>query len=79
MGMAGATVSNPQDSIAAATNPAGMALVGERVDVSVRFFSPENAKQNCRQRPLGASFDVKDKSRRDLFIIPNLGFTQQAR
>ena len=40
VGMAGATVSNPQDSLAASVNPAGMGMVGERVDAGLRFFSP---------------------------------------
>ena len=82
MGLAGATVSNPQDSIAAAINPAGMALVGERVDLSVRFFSPIREAELTTSAvgagsAFGAPYDVDDKSRRDLFIIPNIGFTQQ--
>ena len=76
MGLAGATVSNPQDSVVAAVNPAGMALVGERVDLSVRFFSPIREAE-LTTTALGASFNVDAKSRRDLFIIPNIGFTQQ--
>jgi len=77
MGLAGATVSNPQDSIAASTNPAGMALVGERVDINVRFFSPNKRNAELSTTALGATFDVKDGSRRNLFVIPNLGFTSQ--
>jgi long-chain fatty acid transport protein len=77
MGLAGATVSNPQDSIAASTNPAGMALVGERVDINVRFFSPAKRNAELSTTASGSSFDVKDESRRNLFIIPNLGFTSQ--
>ena len=54
MGMAGAVVSNPQDSIASASNPAGMALVGERVDVGIRFFNPVREATrydiDCRRR-----------------------------
>jgi long-chain fatty acid transport protein len=76
MGMAGAVVSNPQDSIAASTNPAGMALVGERVDVGIRLFSPKR-KAKLETSALGATFDVHDKSRNDLFEIPNIGYTSQ--
>ena len=75
MGLAGATVSNPQDAIAAATNPAGMALVGEQVNIDVRFFSPNERNAKLYTTALGAKFDVEDKSRRNLFIIPNLGYT----
>jgi len=77
MGLAGATVSNPQDSIAASTNPAGMALVGERVDINLRFFSPAKRNAELSTTALGATFDVKDESRRNFFMIPNLGFTKQ--
>lgn len=38
--MAGAGVALPLDSLAAATNPAGMAFVGNRIDVGVAFFNP---------------------------------------
>jgi long-chain fatty acid transport protein len=77
MGLAGATVSNPQDAIAAASNPAGMALVGERVDINLRFFSPNERNAKLYTTSAGGTFDVEDKSRRNLFIIPNLGYTSQ--
>ncbi len=38
--MAGAGVALPQDAMAAATNPAGMVWVGDRMDVGVEVFSP---------------------------------------
>ncbi|MGB5443258.1 MAG: outer membrane protein transport protein, partial [Gammaproteobacteria bacterium] len=78
MGLAGATVSNPQDSITASVNPAGMALVGERADFSVRFFSPIREAE-LKTTAVGGTFDVDDKSRRNLFIIPNMGFTQEVK
>jgi long-chain fatty acid transport protein len=73
MGMAGAVVSNPQDALAAATNPAGMALVGRHVDASLRYFSPKR-KTELETSKLGASFDVEDESRSNLFLIPNFGY-----
>ncbi len=76
MGLAGAVVSNPQDSIAAASNPAGMALVGERADLGVRFFSPIREAE-ISTSVLGASFDVDAKSRRNMFVIPSIGYTSQ--
>ena len=39
-GLAGAGTAYSQDSLAAATNPAGMAFVGERLDVGIELFSP---------------------------------------
>ena len=77
LGLAGATVSNPQDSIAASTNPAGMALVGERVDAGITFFSPGDRSAKLETSALGATFDVEDKSRRNLFFVPSLGYTSK--
>lgn len=39
-GLAGAGTAYSQDAMAAATNPAGMAFVGERMDVGIQLFSP---------------------------------------
>ena len=82
MSLAGAVVSNPQDSIAAATNPAGMGLVGERVDLSLRFFSPIREAELTTSAfnaggNFGTPFDVQEKSRRNMFLIPNLGYTSK--
>ena len=84
MGLAGAVVSNPQDTATIAVNPAGITAIGERVDAGLRFFSPkreaelETSRLSCPGcAPIG--FDVDDKSRRDLFLIPNFGFNLQLR
>jgi len=39
-GLAGAGTAYSQDAMAAATNPAGMAFVGERMDVGLQLFMP---------------------------------------
>ena len=77
LGLAGAIVSNPQDSIAASVNPAGMALVGERVDAGITFFSPGDRSAKLETSALGATYDVEDKSRRNLFFVPSLGYTSK--
>jgi long-chain fatty acid transport protein len=82
MGMAGAVVSNPQDSIASASNPAGMALVGERVDVGIRFFNPvreADISTSAFAFPGAApiSYDVQEDSRRNMHYIPNAGYTSK--
>lgn len=41
MGMGGVSIAFPQDSIAAANNPAGMVLVGDRLDVGVSVLFPK--------------------------------------
>lgn len=77
MGMAGAIVSNPQDAMAASVNPAGMGMVGERVDAGIAFFSPGDRSAKLETSALGATFDVEDKSRRNLFFVPSLGYTSK--
>ncbi|MFI5304703.1 MAG: OmpP1/FadL family transporter [Nitrospiria bacterium] len=39
-GLGGAGTALPQDSLASATNPAGLAYVGTRYDVGISFFNP---------------------------------------
>jgi long-chain fatty acid transport protein len=73
MGLAGAVVSNPQDTAVIAVNPAGLTALGERFDVGLRFFNP-NREAVLNTSVVGATFDVADESRRNLFLIPNIGF-----
>lgn len=42
-GLAGAGTAYSQDALASATNPAGMAFVGERMDVGASIFSPSRS------------------------------------
>ncbi|WP_374265951.1 OmpP1/FadL family transporter [Zoogloea sp.] len=42
-GMGGASIALPQDALAAANNPAGMALVGNRVDLGLAVVMPKPA------------------------------------
>ena len=44
-GMAGVGIALPQDSLAAATNPAGIAMVGNRLDVGVDWFKPNRGAE----------------------------------
>ncbi|HDO34452.1 MAG TPA: long-chain fatty acid transporter [Chromatiales bacterium] len=64
-GMGGAGVAYPQDSLAAATNPAGMAFVGNRVDIGMELFNPE------RDASLGASSHIDSGA--TLFAVPSMG------
>lgn len=40
-GMGGAGIAFPQDTLAAATNPAGMVHVGNRMDIGLEIFAPD--------------------------------------
>ncbi len=65
VGMGGVGIALPQDALAAATNPAGMALLGDRIDVGLTLFRPvRGATIN------GTAFSANHQS---LFTIPEFG------
>lgn len=66
-GVAGAVTAMPQDSMAAAVNPAGMAHVGNRADVNVEVFSPIRD---------GETLWGHSASGADGFIIPSGGYVR---
>jgi len=75
-GMAGAVVAAPQDATTSAVNPAGMSLIEDRADFSLMLFSPIR-EASLDPRVVGGSFEVRKKSKRDFFVIPNGGFKYQ--
>ena len=77
-GMAGAGIALPQDSLAAATNPAGMVMVGNRIDLGLDWFKPTRgadiAGNNCGPGcSLDGSYDGNGKSN---FFIPEFGYNK---
>ena len=74
-GLAGAGVALPQDAMAAATNPAGMVWVGNRMDVGAALFSPSPRGYTVTGTPSGApAFGLAPgtlESDSDYFIIPH--------
>jgi len=70
-GMAGVGVALPQDALAAATNPAGMALVGKRLDFGIQLFSPNPRSQNSQG---GSLSQGENKSDDDRFWVPEFGY-----
>eukprot|EP00003_Mantamonas_plastica_P004247 TRINITY_DN1336_c0_g1_i2.p1 TRINITY_DN1336_c0_g1~~TRINITY_DN1336_c0_g1_i2.p1 ORF type:complete len:418 (-),score=65.50 TRINITY_DN1336_c0_g1_i2:1793-3046(-) len=79
-GMAGAGTALSQDSIAAATNPAGMAFIGNRVDGGFEIFSPRREYTVDGSPAQGDMFPLQPgtyKSSRDGFVIPHFGFNTQ--
>ena len=81
-GMAGVGIALPQDSIAAATNPAGMVLVGDRTDLGVDWFRPSRGADisgnsfPCGQ-PSNCSLDGNYSANgRSNFLIPELGYNK---
>lgn len=69
--MAGAGIANPEDGIAAANNPAGMVVVGNRLDFGVDLFSPDRTATIT-----GPAASTNDGNGDDLFFIPEFGYNQ---
>jgi long-chain fatty acid transport protein len=79
-GMAGVGIALPQDGLAAATNPAGTAFVGDRFDLGLVWFRPSreaeisgNPDWTAFGGPpsLDGSYDGNDAQN---FFIPELGY-----
>lgn len=79
-GLAGAGVALPQDAMAAASNPAGMVFVGDRIDVGLALFSPSRSYEVGAlsanpmvppEFPLAAG---KVKSDNEYYLIPHFGW-----
>jgi len=72
-GMAGVGIALPQDSLAAATNPAGMVMVGDRVDLGLTWFKPTRGADVTGANPLVGSYDGNGRSN---FLIPEMGYNK---
>lgn len=74
IGMGGVGIALPQDALAAASNPAGMVLVGSRYDVGLSLFRPD------RGTTLGAGFGpaagTYDGNGDENFFIPEFGYNR---
>jgi long-chain fatty acid transport protein len=75
-GIGGVGIALPQDGLAAATNPAGTAFVGDRLDVGVTWFAPKRgAEISGNGNPANnGSFDGNGKKD---FFLPEFGYTKQ--
>ncbi len=80
-GMGGVGVALPQDSLAAATNPAGMVLVGNRWDVGAEFFAPDReavtAWGSQTTTNTVTTYDGNGSGfGEEWFLIPEIGYNQ---
>lgn len=78
-GLAGAGAAYSQDSLANATNPAGMVFVGDRMDVGIQLFSPSPRTYTVTGNPSGfpGTFGLAPESvdsENDFFLIPSFGY-----
>lgn len=81
--MGGAGIALPLDSLAAANNPAGMVMVGDRTDVELTLFKPNRSAQisgNTLPSPpfqAGTNLNgVYDGNGRSNFFIPGFGYNR---
>ena len=82
MGQGGAGVALPVDSLAAATNPAGMVMVGNRFDFGLSWFAPDRTGTiTGNQLPPGypnvnGTYDANGQKN---FLLPELGYNHMAK
>lgn len=76
LGMAGVGYALPQDALAVATNPAGTALVGNRLDLGVTWFKPDRSVEIHGAAAPGANGEY-DGNDTESFLIPEFGYTRQ--
>lgn len=84
--MAGAATALPQDTLVSATNPAGMAFIGNQLDLGVALFNPSDrgyeAKNDFDRDPVTgfptAPFVTPGRytSDMDWFIVPSFGYNR---
>ncbi|NOT65328.1 MAG: long-chain fatty acid transporter [Methylotenera sp.] len=78
LGMGGVGIALPQDALAAAANPAGMGLIGNRVDFGVTWFRPVRESELVNtaggSKALDGTYDANDSQN---FFIPEFGYNRQ--
>lgn len=74
-GQAGVSIAQPQDALASANNPAGIAWVGNRIDVGATVFSPD---RHAQIEGNGANANgIYDGNARQYFLLPEFGYSKQ--
>ena len=63
----------PLDSIAAANNPAGMVMVGDRIDFGLTWFKPDRTAEITSPNPAAGTYDGNGRSN---FFIPTFGYNK---
>ncbi len=73
-GMGGVGIALPQDALAAATNPAGMGLIGDRIDFGVTWFRP--IREAEIEGNLGGMDGTYKANESKNFFIPEFGYNK---
>lgn len=75
IGMGGVGIALPQDSLAAATNPAGMVMVGNRADFGLNWFRPTREAE-VTGSPVPGFNGTYDGNETKNFFIPEFGYNR---
>ncbi len=73
--VAGVGIALPQDGLTAATNPAGTAYVGNRLDAGLNYFAPSRGAE-IKGNGAGLNGDYSANGKKH-FFIPEFGYTRQ--
>jgi long-chain fatty acid transport protein len=78
IGMGGVGIALPQDALAAATNPAGMVMVGDRIDFGLEWFRPSRSADITGNNlgPYGSLDGSYDGNSTQNFFIPEFGYNR---
>lgn len=73
-GMGGVGIALPQDALAPATNPAGLTMVGNRMDIGLDWFRPTRGADIVNNGAgMTGSYDGNDATD---FLIPEFGYSR---
>ncbi len=75
IGMGGVGIALPQDALAAASNPAGMVMVGDRVDFGLEWFRPTRSSDIVGNGVPGVNGSYDGNATHD-FFIPEFGYNR---
>ncbi len=73
LGMGGVAIALPQDALASASNPAGMGLIGDRLDFGLTWFKPTRESEIVGNGGPGNDGKYKGNETKS-FIIPEFGY-----
>jgi long-chain fatty acid transport protein len=74
-GMGGVGIALPQDTIAAAINPAGLGLVGDRIDIGATWFRPQRESEISGNAFPGVN-NTYNGDDTENFFIPEFGYNR---
>jgi len=75
LAVAGTGVAMPQDRLAAALNPAGMALVKPGLDASALMLHPQREGSVDCTGISGCDREISDRSKREFLVVPGFGYS----